>query len=149
LKISGHEETLHGGAGVMDYGNLIWITLQRSKTAREAILTFDQLVKDSSCPVSNSWHMLLMYCMCMLYRYIFIYIIYSEYAAHTQIVHMYMYMHIHHTGTHTQRCKQIAQEYGYVSEGESFTIADPHDAGSNVQQDLGTEPEFSSPFQVR
>ena len=43
----GHEETLHGGAGVMDYGNLIWITLQRSKTAREAILTFDQLVKDS------------------------------------------------------------------------------------------------------
>lgn len=59
----GGNETLHGGTGVMDYGNLIWITLQRSKTAREAILTFDQLVK----------------------------------------------------------------EYGYVSEGESFTIADPHE----------------------
>jgi len=59
----GGNETLHGGGGVMDYGNLMWVTLQRSKTAREAILTFDQLVK----------------------------------------------------------------EYGYVSEGESFTIADPHE----------------------
>lgn len=37
-----------GGEGVMDYGNLIWVTLQRSKTAREAILTFDQLVKEQS-----------------------------------------------------------------------------------------------------
>ena len=42
------EETLHGGEGVLDYGNLIWVTLQRSKTAREAILTFDQLVKEQS-----------------------------------------------------------------------------------------------------
>ena len=142
----------------MDYGNLIWITLQRFKTAREAILTFDQLVKDSSCPVSNSWHMLLMYCMCMLYRYIFIDIIYSEYAVHntcyieylypySDSTHVYVYAYTSHR--HTQRCKQIAQEYGYVSEGESFTIADPHEAGSNVQQDLGTEPEFSSSFQVR
>lgn len=57
----------------------------------------------------------------------------SNIYTHTQIVHMYWYMHIHHTGTHTERCKQIAQEYGYVSEGESFTIADPHEAGSNVQ----------------
>ena len=48
----------------MDYGNLIWVTLQRSKTAREAILTFDKLVS----------------------------------------------------------------EYGYVSDGESFTIADPNEA---------------------
>ena len=58
------EETLGGGEGVMDYGNLIWVTLQRSKTAREAILTFDKLVS----------------------------------------------------------------EYGYVSDGESFTIADPNEA---------------------
>ncbi len=42
------KETLHGGEGVLDYGNLIWVTLQRSKTAREAILTFDQLVKEQS-----------------------------------------------------------------------------------------------------
>ncbi|CAK9001110.1 unnamed protein product [Durusdinium trenchii] len=56
----GGNETLSGGEGVMDYGSLIWVTLQRCKTAREAILMFDQLVK----------------------------------------------------------------EYGYVSEGESFTIAD-------------------------
>lgn len=26
----------------MDYGSLIWVTLQRCKTAREAILMFDQ-----------------------------------------------------------------------------------------------------------
>ena len=49
---------------MLDYGNLIWVTLQRSKTAREAILMFDQLVS----------------------------------------------------------------QYGYVSEGESFTIADPSEA---------------------
>jgi dipeptidase len=28
---------LHGGEGLFDYGNLIWITLQRASTAREAI----------------------------------------------------------------------------------------------------------------
>ncbi|CAK9025757.1 Peptidyl-prolyl cis-trans isomerase FKBP65 (PPIase FKBP65) (70 kDa peptidyl-prolyl isomerase) (FK506-binding protein 65) (AtFKBP65) (Immunophilin FKBP65) (Peptidyl-prolyl isomerase ROF2) (Protein ROTAMASE FKBP 2) (Rotamase) [Durusdinium trenchii] len=61
----GGNETLSGGEGVMDYGSLIWVTLQRCKTAREAILMFDQLVK----------------------------------------------------------------EYGYVSEGESFTIADAKEAG--------------------
>ncbi len=37
---------LHGGEGVFDYGNLIWITLQRARTAREAILIMDQLVKE-------------------------------------------------------------------------------------------------------
>ena len=30
--------------GTVDYGSLIWITLQRSKTAREAIATMDFLV---------------------------------------------------------------------------------------------------------
>jgi dipeptidase len=30
--------------GVVDYGSLIWITLQRSKTAREAIETMNYLV---------------------------------------------------------------------------------------------------------
>jgi len=48
---------------IMDYGNLIWTTLQRSKTAQEAIAMMDTLTK----------------------------------------------------------------EYGYVSEGESFTIADPNE----------------------
>lgn len=56
----GGNGTLSGGAGVMDYGNLIWVTLQRTKTAREAIAMFHNLTT----------------------------------------------------------------EYGYVSEGESFTIAD-------------------------
>uniref|UniRef100_A0A7S1L7R2 Dipeptidase n=1 Tax=Alexandrium catenella TaxID=2925 RepID=A0A7S1L7R2_ALECA len=56
----GGNETLTGGEGVMDYGSLIWVTLQRAKTAREAIATFANLT----------------------------------------------------------------QKYGYVSEGESFTIAD-------------------------
>lgn len=37
---------LHGGEGVFDYGNLIWITLQRARTAREAIRIMDQLVRD-------------------------------------------------------------------------------------------------------
>ena len=29
----------------IDYGSLIWVTLQRAKTAREAISTIDQLMK--------------------------------------------------------------------------------------------------------
>lgn len=37
---------LHGGEGVLDYGNLILITLQRANSAREAIRIMDQLVKD-------------------------------------------------------------------------------------------------------
>jgi dipeptidase len=32
--------------GLMDYGSLIWVTLQRSRTAREAIQTMAQLVSD-------------------------------------------------------------------------------------------------------
>jgi dipeptidase len=35
-----------GGTGaIMDYGSLIWVTLQRAKTAREAISTMDALVQ--------------------------------------------------------------------------------------------------------
>lgn len=41
---TGREE-LHGGDGLLDYGNLIYITLQRAKTAREAILIMDELAK--------------------------------------------------------------------------------------------------------
>ena len=37
---------LHGGDGVFDYGNLIWTTLQRATSAREAIMIIDQLVKE-------------------------------------------------------------------------------------------------------
>lgn len=36
---------LHGGDGILDYGNLIYITLQRARTAREAIRIMDQLAK--------------------------------------------------------------------------------------------------------
>jgi dipeptidase len=36
---------LHGGEGALDYGNLIWITLQRAGSAREAILIMDELAK--------------------------------------------------------------------------------------------------------
>jgi dipeptidase len=64
-------ETTYGGrlelidsTAIMDYGSLIYITLQRSKNAREAIFTFSQLVS----------------------------------------------------------------EYGYCSEGESFSIGDPNEA---------------------
>ncbi len=41
---TGREE-LHGGNGLFDYGNLIYITLQRAATAREAILIMDELAK--------------------------------------------------------------------------------------------------------
>ncbi len=34
---------LHGGDGLFDYGNLIWITLQRASTAREAIQIMNDL----------------------------------------------------------------------------------------------------------
>lgn len=37
-------ECLWGGKGVIDYGSLIYITLQRAKTAREAIKTMGELV---------------------------------------------------------------------------------------------------------
>jgi dipeptidase len=35
----------HGGDGMLDYGNLIYITLQRAASAREAILIMDELAK--------------------------------------------------------------------------------------------------------
>lgn len=53
----------HGTGAIIDYGSLIWITLQRARNAREAIRTMDELV----------------------------------------------------------------QEYGYASDGESFSIADPEE----------------------
>lgn len=34
---------LHNGAGLLDYGSLIWVTLQRAKTPREAIQMFASL----------------------------------------------------------------------------------------------------------
>ncbi len=36
---------LHGGDGLFDYGNLIWITLQRASTAREAIEIMAELAE--------------------------------------------------------------------------------------------------------
>jgi dipeptidase len=53
----------HGSTAIMDYGSLIWVTLQRAKSAREAIRTMDSL----------------------------------------------------------------CQKYGYASDGESFSIADPNE----------------------
>lgn len=41
---TGREE-LHGGNGFIDYGNLIFITLQRASTARDAIRIMDELVQ--------------------------------------------------------------------------------------------------------
>eukprot|EP01130_Rhizamoeba_saxonica_P000772 TRINITY_DN10690_c0_g1_i1.p1 TRINITY_DN10690_c0_g1~~TRINITY_DN10690_c0_g1_i1.p1 ORF type:complete len:556 (+),score=149.68 TRINITY_DN10690_c0_g1_i1:32-1699(+) len=40
----GIESLQHQNGAIMDYGSLIWVTLQRSKTAREAILIMDELV---------------------------------------------------------------------------------------------------------
>ena len=41
----GGRKELHDCPGILDYGNLIYITLQRAKTAREAILIIDELAK--------------------------------------------------------------------------------------------------------
>lgn len=41
---TGREE-LHDGDGLFDYGNLMWTTLQRAGTAREAIKIMDELAK--------------------------------------------------------------------------------------------------------
>jgi dipeptidase len=41
----GGRKELAGPAGILDYGSLIWIALERSKTAREAILTMASLVE--------------------------------------------------------------------------------------------------------
>jgi dipeptidase len=56
-----------GRDGIVDYGSLIWITLQRSRTAREAISTMAQLVTDygyastgesfSIADQNELWHM--------------------------------------------------------------------------------------------
>ena len=45
----GREELWHG-AGVMDYGSLIYITLQRARTAREAIEIMDELMQTYGYP---------------------------------------------------------------------------------------------------
>jgi dipeptidase len=42
----GGREELAGPAGIVDYGSLIWIALERSKTAREAIRTMASLVEE-------------------------------------------------------------------------------------------------------
>ncbi|MGL5732112.1 MAG: C69 family dipeptidase [Bacteroidales bacterium] len=42
----GGREELHDSTGIMDYGSLIYVTLQRAKTAREAIKIMTDLVKD-------------------------------------------------------------------------------------------------------
>jgi dipeptidase len=42
----GGREELAGPAGIIDYGSLIWIALERSKTAREAIRTMAALVDE-------------------------------------------------------------------------------------------------------
>jgi len=41
----GGRTELHGGPGVLDYGNLMMITLQRARTAREAVRILDELVR--------------------------------------------------------------------------------------------------------
>lgn len=42
----GGREELEDSTGIMDYGSLIYVTLQRAKTAREAIQVMDRLVQD-------------------------------------------------------------------------------------------------------
>lgn len=42
----GGREELSGGKGIIDYGSLIYITLQRAKTAREAIKIMSELVDE-------------------------------------------------------------------------------------------------------
>ena len=42
----GGREELADSTGIIDYGSLIYVTLQRAKNAREAIFTFSQLVSD-------------------------------------------------------------------------------------------------------
>lgn len=42
----GGREELADSTGIMDYGSLIYVTLQRSKTAREAIMVMTQLVAE-------------------------------------------------------------------------------------------------------
>ena len=42
----GGREELQDSTGIMDYGSLIYVTLQRAKTARDAIKVMTNLVKD-------------------------------------------------------------------------------------------------------
>merc|ERR1719443_1390526 len=42
----GNETLMSAGQGLIDYGSLIWIGLQRCKTAREAIKTMTDLVAE-------------------------------------------------------------------------------------------------------
>ena len=46
----GGREQTWGGGGVMDYGSLIFITLQRARTAREAIEVMDELTQKYGYP---------------------------------------------------------------------------------------------------
>ena len=46
----GGREELWGGGGIMDYGSLIFITLQRARTAREAIEIMDELTQKYGYP---------------------------------------------------------------------------------------------------
>ena len=46
----GGREELWGGGGIMDYGSLIYITLQRARTAREAIEVMDDLMQTYGYP---------------------------------------------------------------------------------------------------
>jgi dipeptidase len=42
----GGREELYDSSGIIDYGSLIYITLQRARTAREAIVNFSQLLSE-------------------------------------------------------------------------------------------------------
>ena len=49
----GGREGLENKDGIMDYGSLIYITLQRARTAREAIRTIDELMQTYGYPTSG------------------------------------------------------------------------------------------------
>lgn len=49
----GGREGLENADGIMDYGSLIYVTLQRARTAREAISTIDALMQQYGYPTSG------------------------------------------------------------------------------------------------